>query len=205
MLKKSTKILLSFLIILFVIFIILYLRNFFILNNIANSIKNYSSTDNYYVKTISYEGTLTSVTNSYNIKEKYLTTIDYFIYTKDFLSKELYNDNETSITILEKNGTKVARLEKDAFGEIRIVNIFADKNLFALAFNNITTEKCNGKDCYSFNIDDIKYFIDKETGLLVRLMNLSKDNSSILDYYYEFDKVTDDNVKKPDISQYQVI
>ena len=78
---------------------------------------------------------------------------------------------------------------------------------------------CNDKNCYkieNFKVSGIAYpeygicvYIDKETGLIVRVEEGTRDTdgkiyTQVSDYKYEFNTVTDENLKEPDISQFKV-
>ena len=85
-------------------------------------------------------------------------------------------------------------------------------------FSTISSEKCNGKDCYrivlySFGDNDgTIYYIEKETGLLLRSIGVSSMYANvdgekydmITDYQYEFDVVTEEAFIEPDISEYNI-
>lgn len=64
-----------------------------------------------------------------------------------------------------------------------------------LAVAKIKTERCNDTDCYMVELaDDMKIWYSKETGLIVREI----DGSYVYDYCYEFDKVQESDIQKPD-------
>lgn len=61
-------------------------------------------------------------------------------------------------------------------------------------------EKYDGKDCYVIKIENHKEYVDRQTGLLLATFDDNKQTRSV---EYEFGKVTDEDVKKPDISEYE--
>lgn len=62
-------------------------------------------------------------------------------------------------------------------------------------YGKIKTERCNDTDCYMVELaDDMKIWYSKETGLIVREIN----GSYVYNYYYEFDKVQENDIQKPD-------
>ena len=63
-------------------------------------------------------------------------------------------------------------------------------------------EKYDGKDCYVIKIESHKEYIDKETGLLLATFDNNKQTRSV---EYEFGKVTDEDVAKPDLSEYEYL
>ena len=203
--KKILTFLLEFIIVVIVILIIAYFRNLYILNNLSINAKKYYSIDNYHLKSISYENSLISITNIYCSNNKYIKDTNYHLYSNDSFSKKIYHDSETNITLLEKNGSTVVKLGIDD-ENISILNIFKDKNIFSMALQNMSSEKCNTKNCYIINIDDTKFFIEKTTGLIVRIINSNnQETDTVVDYYYEFNSVNDNIIQKPEISNYKII
>lgn len=102
-------------------------------------------------------------------------------------------------------------LESENFGEF-ITGIFS---------SHISSVKCNDKDCYkidnfitsklAFPEQGFCVYIDKETGLVVRVEEGTRSNETggfytqVSDYKYEFNTVTDEDLKEPDISQYKIL
>lgn len=74
--------------------------------------------------------------------------------------------------------------------------------LAAMPISWIGTDKYDGKDCYVVDIMGNKDYIDKETGLLLATFDDNKQTRSV---EYEFYKVTDEDVAKPDLSQYEYV
>ena len=84
---------------------------------------------------------------------------------------------------------------------------------------SIRSVKCNGVDCYYIsnfqnNIipngqGDYGIYLDKKTGLPIRILggtigNSTEINDTIIDYYYEFNTVKDEDVQEPDIAKYSI-
>lgn len=64
----------------------------------------------------------------------------------------------------------------------------------------IGTDKYDGIDCYFIEMEGQKEYIDKETGLL---LGIFQNNKQIRSVEYKFGEVTDEDVAKPDLSQYE--
>lgn len=64
----------------------------------------------------------------------------------------------------------------------------------------IGTGKYDGIDCYTIEAEGHEEYIDKETGLLLAVF---QDNKQIRSVEHEFGGVTDEDVAKPDLSQYE--
>ena len=66
----------------------------------------------------------------------------------------------------------------------------------------IGTGEYDGKDCYTIKAEGQEEYIDKETGLLLAIF---QDNKQIRSIEYKFGEVTDEDVAKPDLSQYEYL
>ena len=66
----------------------------------------------------------------------------------------------------------------------------------------IGVEQYNGKDCYYIKEGESEFFIEKESGLILHSLYNGKIDRKI---DYTFDTVTDENIKKPDLSEYKLI
>ena len=58
----------------------------------------------------------------------------------------------------------------------------------------------DGIDCYVLSIEGQKEYVDRETGLLLARFYNNKQKENI---EYEFGEVTDEDIAKPDLSQYE--
>lgn len=66
----------------------------------------------------------------------------------------------------------------------------------------IGLEKYDGINCYVIGIENHKEYIDQSTGLLLATFDDNKQTRSV---EYEFGKVTDEDVAKPDVSEYEYL
>lgn len=64
----------------------------------------------------------------------------------------------------------------------------------------IGTGKYDNVDCYTVKGEGHEEYIDKETGLVLAIF---QDNKQIRSVEYKFGEVTDEDVAKPDLSQYE--
>lgn len=83
----------------------------------------------------------------------------------------------------------------------------------------ITTAEIDGKECYelsskynsnfiySQNGKEMKAYVEKETGLPVKIVEVINENGqetkNITKYNYKFDSVTDEDIKEPNNSEYK--
>lgn len=169
----------------------------------------------------------------YNIEEIYAQTElkdnwYYYSDSEDSIMKVYRKENVWKMNIRQKNGDGNLTFWKDTstgesyvFWENNIKKYAKDEGGFVLdlqtssmsAKNNNTsillaatpflwigTGKYDNKDCYVIKIEEQKEYIDRETGLLLAVF---EDNKQIRNIEYEFGKVTDEDVAKPDLSQYE--
>lgn len=64
--------------------------------------------------------------------------------------------------------------------------------------SNISHEELNGQKCIVFTEENEKVYYDAKTCLHIRTLS----SNSIIDIKYEFDVVTDEDIKLPDLSEY---
>lgn len=74
-------------------------------------------------------------------------------------------------------------------------------NINSTYFSVISTS-CNGKKCYLIKDKNNESYIDKETGMAVRHIEKNNENDLVIDYDYKFNIVTDNDIKKSDITGY---
>ena len=139
-----------------------------------------------------------------------------------------YNDKDNikkTVTLYQEGTTR-------KFKRIIGMSNFETNNIWDLLImaicSNISSENCNGKECYRISYTFFTgcpatpiiwqqenyrqiYYLEKETGLPIRSINnrdIKINNGSkevILDYEYDFGNVIDEDIKEPDINEYQII
>ncbi len=194
--KKYVKYIVIPLIIILAICLIWLLRNFFILKGLDKKINE----ANYYMKVTSYNG------SSISSVETYVKGTKSIIKSADNII--IYEDNQNKKMIYNVNGTNQVITSADKIPNITISpssKILANPNLGTAISVKISSERCNGKDCYVIdNYKGVRVWIEKETGLMVRAMNgISHNNNNqefntVTDYTYSFGTVTDSDVSDPE-------
>ena len=194
--KKYVKYIVILLIIILVIGLIWILRNFVILNKLNKKI----SEANYYMKSTLYTG------NKIVSIEKYVKDKKSLVKYSDNII--IYRDNNNAKMIYDVNGSKQVITSANRIPNTNISP--SDKSLAtpnwgtAIAVK-ISSEMCNGKDCYVIdNYKGIRVWLEKETGLVIRAMteishNDNQEFNSVRDYTYSFDTVTDADVSEPEV------
>lgn len=202
--KLRKKILIIILIVV-IIFFIITLRKFIILSKIKKLSEEYINKNNFYAEIYSLEnnGSIT-IRKSYNKGSKYLTKIDILGKDVNEIRKlTVYNDQDGQTGIIESGEGKKSILDEDVLGGEITINAcleqptdFLQKIEFSV-LSKITTEEYSYKECYLIEFPEgVRYWVDKETGLILREINAGTVN----DFYYEFDTVKDEDIAKPDIT-----
>ena len=195
--RKYVKFMIILFLILFLILVLDITRKFIILNNCTKKI----SETNYYMKVISYSGENIIITEKYlkddtSIVKMIKNDSKYVIYRSPENEKMIATINGITETITDPNQIPNINLNPN------------DKSLVTPTIGTaiavrISSEKCNGKDCYLIeDYNGVRVWIEKDTGLMIRTMNeISYNNdtefNNVNDYFYRFNQVTDIEVAEP--------
>lgn len=215
-------------------FLFSYIRKVIILVGLNNKSNKYTNSLNCYMKTINFTSAAEIMTTLENYKKdgKYIRKIKSLSERSKVTTTEYYNGENLNvyneIEFEENDGEhllrKTASLNSDKhviYEPIipNMIDISHPIGFFGIPIlSTISSEKCNGKDCYrivlySFGDNDgTIYYIEKETGLLLRSIGVSSMYANvdgekydmITDYQYEFDVVTEEAFIEPDISEYNI-
>ena len=216
------------------IFLFSYIRKVIILVGLNNKSNEYTNSSNCYMKTINFTSAAEIMTTLENYKKdgKYIRKIKSLSESSKVSTTEYYNGENLNvyneIELDKKDGEYVLRKtaslnsDKHVIYEPIIPNVIDIRHPIRFIgmpiFSTISSEKCNGKDCYrivlySFGDNDgTIYYIEKETGLLLRSIGVSsmyakvdgEKYDMITDYQYEFNAVTEEDFIEPDISEYDI-
>ena len=203
--KLWKKILIA-LLILFILFALLVLRNFIIISQLVESSKEFVDKTNYVAVGQSLQGGNINMLKSYNKDGNYLTTIK--TYGKDIQNERgitVYNKDNEKIGIIQNGQEKIAILDNIVFGKVTVVNVFSSfestlQQLQISVMSRITTDNCNNTECYLIELDNWRMWVDKNSGLVLREIN----GSFVTERFYEFDIVKDEDIIKPDISDCEI-
>ena len=216
------------------IFLFSYIRKVIILVGLNNKSNEYTNSSNFYMKTINFTSAAEIMTTLENYKKdgKYIRKIKSLSESSKVSTTEYYNGENLNvyneIELDKKDGEYVLRKtaslnsDKHVIYEPIIPNVIDIRHPIRFIgmpiFSTISSEKCNGKDCYrivlySFGDNDgTIYYIEKETGLLLRSIGVSsmyakvdgEKYDMITDYQYEFNVVTEEDFIEPDIMEYDI-
>lgn len=217
--KKVLKVVLIIVLVVIAIIAIYILRNYIIISKISNKQKELANKTNYYYKM-----------EAYRQEEKNDdTTVEYYYYYKDGKGIEKYGnqkngyyiewfDNNTKERITIDTSKATAKIYKGEKRSFMLPTLTFDKSTvkdkLEDSFSYISYEEINGKKCYKIKpfegIISNLYYINVEDGTWARIsMGNIKGNESnirILDYIdCKYDELTDEDVKKPDLTGYEVM
>lgn len=216
--KKILKVISILIIIALIAFSIHVIRNMIILNSLAEKVQELEKNNNIYGEIISNSSSVEKQTVKMYFKDNVLkqeietqtkdgkvlgiTQITYPNERKFFVD----NGNEITVQTYEEesniNNTTIIMnyAECVAFSEKVVNSIVA----------NIKTEKIDGKECYIIrglyngNImyeagtEKVVVYIEKETGLPLKRLDIAKENEYVTTYEYKFDVVTNEDMKEPE-------
>lgn len=213
--KKHTvlKIILSIVIILLIVFLVHFVRNYMIIQEISekqaniNKITNYSYTTEYYSTNNPEEK---SITEKYYKDGKSIMVLhpknqDAIIY---------WHDEETKETIILNPKKLTATIQQGAEGFLAstmpIVTPFTEEELKIACTFLISSEQVEEKKCYKINYGGAKTWIVKKDGLVAKCLNGKvtidgKDYDTITDYKdWKENQLTDEDMARPNLIGYTV-
>ncbi|MBP3256061.1 MAG: zf-HC2 domain-containing protein [Clostridia bacterium] len=228
--KSKIKSLLMTLAIIFIIVFVYYFIKFIKINDIIRKSEEYSKSNNYYIERIEISDGVAFGLKTYYKDGKYKEVCE--VYTDAGVEKdmEIYGSKGSSerVTISYKNNT--ALIETGTSAEItnnaNKIKTDKDKNIFEIIGKtfktSITTDNYDiGREYYVIKdypyYDRIETWVDKENGLPIRKITrgaykdffagtkiMKKVSDRIENYSYEFGNVTDEDVKVPDLSNFEI-
>ena len=192
--KRYRKSILIICVIIFLL-VIIFIRKLIIINNIENKANktdynNYSkivieTTEKYLSKTEYYQNNDNFIKISTKINgEDISKVISYKLNEKEDI--RVFDNN------IENQNVNKNSIEKDVQYQFLNKSFFGNIGL-ALSFNSVKDIKLYNKECYLINVENYLNFIDKETGLTIKEINLN--NNSVLDYKYTFGDITNEKIE----------
>ncbi|MCI9275017.1 MAG: hypothetical protein HFJ24_03135, partial [Clostridia bacterium] len=144
--------------------------------------------------------------SEYYIKdEKYIgKMVRHDLSENTFFKITTYHTDEESLQLTEFGDRKVILSNKlDAM--ISPIS-FTSKNFFINFCIALSTsiDKVNlaGRECYIIKDGNTQKFIDIDTGLAIKMIDI--ENNMTVDYHYEYGVVKDSDIVRPDTSGYEL-
>lgn len=216
--KLVLKIILTVISILLIIWLINLGRKVYIINNIISKFEISSQKENCYWK---LELTQDRDITTYKKGNRILTTVrgnnNKVIYSKNGKMLNIFNETDGKKTVTLNQEI----INQEAYPIFNMPYVISKDTLNPIILgalkSKITTTKVNGKECYLIEsssepfitysqIETVQLYIEKETGLPIQVVNYDKKNEKTVHFYkYEFDNVTDENLKEPNINEYEIL
>lgn len=223
------KIILVIVLVVFLIFLIVTESKIQILKSINTKVEKYEAYENMYEKITTNIGK-DNEKHIEILKKDGITK--YVIQGKnsdgvDMIMTQIVYPNGVRKNFYEIGENKTYKIAENDFQangtEVKTTNIFniayvdnSFEEVVNAVSSKISTENLNGRKCWSIttlnNINiayeegttDYKVYVDKETGLPAKIVTVVNNIEYVTNYEFEFDKVTDNEIADPDITQYEL-
>ena len=218
---KIWKIIVAILVIILLVFVINTIRKVMIFNDLQEKISKYEKSENMYSK----------IDSEKSITERFIKNgIDKLIIKykdKPMTVVQLKNGNKCKNYTFFEETKKVTVNDVNSMDALRVAKInntidtnsFIDK-LIKCITSKVSTKTIDGKEYYVIDgklsgnqlmLQDVistKAYIDKETGLTMKVIEITKENNNnkkeyITNYEYNFDSITDDEISEPNTIGYE--
>lgn len=209
------------LLVLCMIVIVLTARKMIIFHTIQEKIAKYENSTNLYVKTVSERSATVESFEKFILGDLEKDVI----ISKDKPTKVTQYLTPTQRTMYIDSGEKkvmnISHDENVLTSTTKVVNYVGYDNFIILLGNafltRVTEEKMDGKECYvvsgyvngflyTQDTIEVKVYIDKETGLTKKLVEVVKEEGKkkeyTITYTYQLDSVTLEDMQEPDKSAY---
>lgn len=219
--SKIFKILGVILLIILILIILFIGRKILIISKLSNTAENTIKTTNYHEILYSYNLGNYSKEETFQLGDKrkiILTQVaDNTISTTTMFANKVASNNNTVDTHLvniyaeTKEGKEAKLNESMGLSKTSLINELYTENWWELlkfsVRSSIKTTKYNGNECYyisNFRGTHSQMYVNKDTGLPIAIIDYQYKNSSMLEYVYEFDNVTENDFIEPDINEYNI-
>lgn len=225
--KKIWLILSLILLIVIILFIVLTARKFIIIGDLEEKVNQQNARNNIYVKVdtsdisgeiFKKDDTIKAILNYKDSDTKVIQVasgITRTVYTESNAESDA-EDSADSNTEKKAYVNENETLNTNVISNAVATDGFWSKLNFSL-LSHITTEliedteyyvlenKHNSNFMLPVNCDNLKVYIEKETGLIWKEVLIFEDGTEeTTTYEYSFDTVTDDDIQVPDITEYEV-
>lgn len=213
-LKNVLKVVLILLAIVLVIFIIHTTKNYVIITNLQDKISQYKDSLSYHIKSVSTESNGTILTMNYYKKDSKQVVFMERNINGEITKISMYDNGERIDVFTETKDLKMADLNSGTtiisaglYNHLETDNNW--QTFLGSIFAKVKSVNCEGKECYmikefmssmSLTSEGAEIYIDKDTGLLVKIVEAGIDSKR----EYEINTVDDSIFIEPDISEYKV-
>ena len=225
--KKIWLILSLILLIVIILFIVLTARKFIIIGDLEEKVNQQNARNNIYVKvdTSDISGEIFKKDDTIKAILNYKDSDTKVIQVASGTTRTVYTESNAESDAedsADSNTEKKAYVNENETLNTNVISNavatdgFWSKLNFSL-LSHITTElledteyyvlenKHNSNFMLPVNCDNLKVYIEKETGLIWKEVLIFEDGTEeTTTYEYSFDTVTDDDIQVPDITEYEV-
>ena len=216
--NKFLQFILLIVIIFIISFIVVQLYKMIVLFKIRELYRKNNDKEMYYVKRVDY------LTSGIEIRENYIKGEKKYYNKVIFLNNK--NDNyylkemnyiNNNVTLVEDNCGKYYKKEILDNNIILFPSIIKDDSSFydmiqiAIQYN-VKKIKYLKNDVFLFNSNEEVFFVNKETGMVIRYIggvsnNIEKNQKSYIvrDYFYDFNEIDDSIFDIPELTEYNYI
>lgn len=216
--EKITKILKIVAIVLavfLVMFLVHWVKNYFIISSLQDKVAKKMESKNYHAHSVATESENTTLTIDYYKKDDREAT--FIENNKDgkIVKMSFYNNGHRTDMFIDSEEEKVAKIDVNALIPGMIINVLqADSKWQTFLYSagtSITSTKYEGKSCYKIKNflspyvlegydNKTEYIIEKDTGLVIK----HNVNDIVTEREYEFDNVDVYIFAEPDIGNYTI-
>ena len=201
--KNKMNVLKTILIIVLVVILLIFGRRIIIVTNLANKAEDIqrNGVNNYYARVEGYYNGEYRKSECFYKNGNYVIKMIEYAEEEKSLKTSFYKNESDQFMLIESEEGKI--INKNTFlPELTPLPRYDGINplLMALVYG-VETVKLGNTECYVLKNKGIEQYIDKNTGLLVKEINRSKN--TVTDYQYEFGIVEDSDISIPDLSEYE--
>lgn len=198
--------------IILVILIIHTIKNYIIITDLQDKISKYKDSSSYHIKSVSTESNGTIFTMNYYKKDNKQVVFMERNTNGEMTKISMYDNGKRIDIFTETKDSKVVDLKSGTtLMSVELYNYLETDNnwqtFLGSIFTKVKSVNYEGKECYmikeftsstSLTFEGTEIYIDKDTGLLVKVIEVGIDSKR----EYEFNAVDDTIFIEPDISQY---
>lgn len=117
-----------------------------------------------------------------------------------------YNTNEN--LLLNKSGKKALVSTVESTYNTYASSVLETINDFTYQYTYLKEENYNNHNCIVFQLDKdnnfLKIWIDSDSGFVLKTEEKGDTSTETIEYYINFNSVTDEDIKKPDLTEYEI-
>lgn len=201
--NKKIRLLRNILILIISILVIMVIRKVVIFTNISQKNAKMNNDNNFYIKQqVFYDGSM-GIIETYSMDDYTLIKKTTYFQDNRVLKSIIYKSKHECFALIDDGENKYMNKLNDVITEIpsyKNNTIFQNINL---AINSsVKSTSLKEKACYLIKENNVEKFINKSTGMVVKI--IYNDIDSTVNYEYQYGTVTKDKVKRPDTNGYEL-